>query len=261
MDAPTIICSPHTVEAKAPAPISQQNGRWTNLPPAISLPPGKSTHEMKMSNESHGSCESARARAAAAKRTRTRARPKSPTQRTAAKLTRQVGNAVWRQGGLSDGQQARRSSLTTQIPAVRTPATYVASVVRRFERKDLIDDVDAKAADAREPSYPELVELDASRKRLLSISRNISPIDSIFKLSILHRTVFPRVHRRIVTWVVYAVFAVSSILCRMGIYVVHDANDGIIDAGATVITFMIIFYMGYARACMHACPAYTCVHG
>ena len=96
----------------------------------------------------------------------------------------------------------------------------------------------------RHSSFEDVVKADMERKALLSLARDISPIDSIARLSALPRTVIPRILSHYLTWLVVLIYIVASVICRIGVDF-GDLDLTAFDSSNTLITFMIIFYVGY----------------
>lgn len=96
------------------------------------------------------------------------------------------------------------------------------------------------------PTYEELLEADIRRKRLLSMARNLSPIDTVARIGLIGRTVVPRILRHGVCWFVLAVYFLATLLARTRAISLatlgDDAADGLAQPGR-VVTFMIIFYV------------------
>ena len=111
---------------------------------------------------------------------------------------------------------------------------------------DWIPMIDNGAAEQalRIKDVAEVRRLDYARKKMLTTARNLRPIDSVSRLSLLPRTVLPRIARYGALWMVMAAYAVTAILCRTGTNF-GEVDVEKFDAGTSIITFMIVFYVGY----------------
>ena len=128
-----------------------------------------------------------------------------------------------------------------------------APVIRRHKPQRVGETQKAKplfdsagAGRGKHATFEDIVKADAARKELLSLARNNSPIQSVGRLSTLPRTVIPRILRRFPTWLVLIVYVISCIACRLGL----DFGDldlvlTAFESSNPLITFMIIFYVGY----------------
>ena len=71
-----------------------------------------------------------------------------------------------------------------------------------------------------------------------------SRADSIARMAALPRTVIPRIATHALTWLVFGVYAGSATTCRLGVdFGVRDLTS--FDSSNTLVTFMIVFYVGY----------------
>ena len=109
----------------------------------------------------------------------------------------------------------------------------------------LVEDVQLNAA--KEPTHEELRDMDRRRKKLLTLARDTSAIDTLLKLRQLGRTVLPRLATKPLIYVFLVIFATGALMTRMGFMSesqVAEAED-IDDTGGTMVTFIIVFYVGY----------------
>lgn len=103
----------------------------------------------------------------------------------------------------------------------------------------------------RKPSkpilYDDLVDADKKRKKMLGLARNISPIDTVGRLSMLPRTVIPRILRHWPSWMVGITYGASSGLARWGRWDLTSIELDLtaFDGGSSIVVFMIVFYVGY----------------
>jgi len=93
-------------------------------------------------------------------------------------------------------------------------------------------------------TFEELMKQDLKKKRLLGLARSLSPMNTALKISLFPRTVIPRLFQRQLTWVVLGTWIGTSACARMGI-TEGDIDTGVFDGAGTMVTFMIIFYVGY----------------
>ena len=95
-----------------------------------------------------------------------------------------------------------------------------------FEQSKRIEDIDA------------VRDLDLRRKNLLRLSRNLSPVQTVATLSLLPRTVLPRIIMYPFTWAIFTCFFVSSAMSRAG-FDFGEVDPAAFDGGTAVITFMM----------------------
>lgn len=134
------------------------------------------------------------------------------------------------------------------VARVRRPLK-VMPTNRNLEWVPLVEGVGQ--GDINEPTWSELRSMDVKRKNLLTLARETSASASLFKLSALPRTVLPRLIRKPLVWLIVCAFALGSILSRLSVF--DEATLGEVDAllegtgtgGGTVVTFMVVFYVGY----------------
>ena len=86
------------------------------------------------------------------------------------------------------------------------------------------------------PSFEHLCRDDVQRKKLLSMARTLSPIDTIGRIGLLPRTVIPRILTHTVSWAVIATYVVTAALCRNEItFTFQDTNTDVMDGSSTLI--------------------------
>lgn len=93
-------------------------------------------------------------------------------------------------------------------------------------------------------SYDQLIATDKKRKQLLLMAKSLSPMASALKLRLLPRTVVPRLLKHYLTWVVIFTWGITTALARLG-FTEGDIDDAVFNGAGTMVTFMIIFYVGY----------------
>ena len=103
-------------------------------------------------------------------------------------------------------------------------------------------------AKARAHSYAETKAADQRRKRLLFDARRISPIDTVLRVDKIGQTVLHHLFCHTVTWIVLLAHRSTAVLCRYGYLggktVFSDAAESF-EGSDILITFMIVFYVGY----------------
>ena len=105
---------------------------------------------------------------------------------------------------------------------------------------------ESEAAQANKvPSWQEIRNMNARRTKLLDLARETSPIDTVLAVRLLGRTVFPRLIRHPLIWVVWGGFALTATLSRFGFGGDPQMAEEVLDGSTTVVAFMIIFFVGY----------------
>ena len=150
---------------------------------------------------------------------------------------------------ISDYADATAPAPAPSNPTLRRVSTMAAfgSFVARgkqhhnFERKPLIE-ADFVKKPPRPMQYDDLIQADQKRKIMLGLARNISPIDTVGRLSMLPRTVIPRILRHWPTWMVGFVYGCSSGLARWGRWDLTTIELDItaFDGGSSIVVFMIL---------------------
>ena len=105
-----------------------------------------------------------------------------------------------------------------------------------FEQSKRIENIDA------------VRDLDLRRKNLLRLSRNLSPVQTVATLSLLPRTVLPRIIMYPFTWAIFACFIVSSAMSRAG-FDFGEVDPAAFEGGTAVITFMMCAALPRPKAC------------
>lgn len=96
-------------------------------------------------------------------------------------------------------------------------------------------------------TFAEIEAVDAKRQDLLEIARTNSPLVSALKIRLWPHTVVPRILCRSITWIVIAAWGITVALARMGI-TEENIDSDIFNSASAMVTFMIIFYVGYCCA-------------
>ena len=99
-------------------------------------------------------------------------------------------------------------------------------------------------------TYADLRELDRKRKTLLTLARSTSAIDTLIKISTLPRTTLPRLAKKPLIWLLLIIFGAGNALARLDLLspeLLDEAGslDGVLRDGGTMVTFMVVFYVGY----------------
>ena len=101
------------------------------------------------------------------------------------------------------------------------------------------------ASDKEMPTWEDIETMDKKRKDLLALARDTAPIDTVSRLRLLPRTVFPRLFRHLLIWLVVVTFFGSTVTARVGWGVEPSVVSDILEGGGTFVAFMVIFYVGY----------------
>ena len=104
--------------------------------------------------------------------------------------------------------------------------------------------LNAPAEAARTMTWETLVQVEAQRQKLLSLARSAAAIDTVFRLSLLPRTVIPRLRLYKSFWFVLAVYGISATLTRLGYDIEDSLAREILASGSSFVAFMIVFYVG-----------------
>jgi hypothetical protein len=130
------------------------------------------------------------------------------------------------------------------IPAIRRHRTATAAAKKEKVRATSLIAGGRKNVDKRHATFADISKTDVERKKLLSLARETNPMDSILSLAALPRTVVPRILTHALTWLVVACYAAACVMTRSGVEIgILDVNS--FDGSNQMITFMIIFYVGY----------------
>jgi len=85
---------------------------------------------------------------------------------------------------------------------------------------------------------------DHNKKKLLNLARQLSPMKTALRIRLLRHTVLPRLLCQYLTWIVLIAWGGTAALAYNGI-TEPDIEDGVFTGAGTMVTFMIIFYVGY----------------
>ena len=94
-------------------------------------------------------------------------------------------------------------------------------------------------------TYMETLQADERRKHLLSDARLLSPIDMVLRVDKLQNTVLFPLFKHPVTWIVAGTYTLSAVASRMKWIDLPDANGDSFEGAGTMVTFMVVFYVGY----------------
>ena len=101
-------------------------------------------------------------------------------------------------------------------------------------------------------------DLDEKRKKMLTIARSVRPIHAVGKLSLLPRTVLPRIFKWKITWAIIGFYVIAASFTRSG-WDFGDVDTEKFDAGTSVVTFMLVFYVGCAPSAAFQPSVHACV--
>ena len=98
----------------------------------------------------------------------------------------------------------------------------------------------------KQMSHAELRAAEQKKKKFLGIVRQEAPMDTIFRLWLLKRTVLPRLMHHPVVWLTIAMFVGSAAVRRWTSFFEGIEFDDQSDSG-TLVTFMIVFCAQHAK--------------
>lgn len=135
-------------------------------------------------------------------------------------------------------------------------AEDVQKLIRRMPPKpkdlDNIDYVPLVAAVdgcLSKETHESLRKMDQKRKILLTLARNTSAINTLWKVNHWPRTVLPKLMRKPMIWVLLSTFWLGAALQRYGDFDDSAAQEAeqLMDMGGlgTTVAFMTVFYTGY----------------
>ena len=141
---------------------------------------------------------------------------------------------------------SRRSSKRRVTKETAAPAAPFVQIRRPAETPPAQEwtNLNAPAEAAREMTWETLVEVEDQRQKLLSLARSAAAIDTVFRLSLLPRTVIPRLRLYKSFWFVLAVYGISATLTRLGYDIEDSLAREILASGSSFVAFMIVFYVG-----------------
>ena len=140
----------------------------------------------------------------------------------------------------SDSRRSSKRRLAKEPPAPFVQIRRPAETPPAQEWTNL----NAPAEAAREMTWETLVEVEDQRQKLLSLARSAAAIDTVFRLSLLPRTVIPRLRLYKSFWFVLAVYGISATLTRLGYDIEDSLAREILASGSSFVAFMIVFYVG-----------------
>lgn len=168
-------------------------------------------------------------------------------------------NCETRSTGRTPLGRRRPSSRELPSPQSITPSKLSSAVRRNSEqfrklramatKNAAVSIVDARDTDRvfgyKVPrNYRETQQLDSLRKSLLNDARRLGSIDTVFRLDKLSQTVLMRLPLHPITYVVLSMHAASAALTRYEYLQPIESSD-IFDGAGVLVTFMIVFYVGY----------------
>ena len=110
-------------------------------------------------------------------------------------------------------------------------------------REDWVSLVEQKD-NASVADYKTLRRNDLNRRHLMSLTRGMSPIETVGKFRMLPRTVLARLIKSWVTWLILFIYGGAAAGTRSGVNF-GELDLTAFDGGGTIVTFMVIFYIGY----------------
>ena len=93
-------------------------------------------------------------------------------------------------------------------------------------------------------SWEGVVKVEAQRQRLLALARSAAPIDTVFRLTLLPRTVIPRLWKYKSLWVILVVYIVSATVTRLGYQIDGPQAQETLETGSSFVAFIIVFFVG-----------------
>ena len=154
---------------------------------------------------------------------------------------------------LSREKEARLGLLQMRRPAEKPPPTpwknlNAAPALRRqntimSSKADLLSSPQ-RIADGSTP-WEAVLKVEAKRQWLLTLARSAPPIDTVFRLSLLPRTVIPRLCKYKSLWAVLVVYAVTATLTRLGYEIDGPHPEETLEIRSSFVAFIIVFFVGY----------------
>ena len=154
---------------------------------------------------------------------------------------------------LSREKEARLGLLQMRRPAEKPPPTpwknlNAAPALRRqntimSSKADLLSSPQ-RTADGSTP-WEAVLKVEAKRQWLLTLARSAPPIDTVFRLSLLPRTVIPRLCKYKSLWAVLVVYAVTATLTRLGYEIDGPHPEETLEIRSSFVAFIIVFFVGY----------------
>jgi hypothetical protein len=93
-------------------------------------------------------------------------------------------------------------------------------------------------------TFEDLQLIDLRRKMLLALARALSPMMTAMRMELLPKTVLPRLMRRRLMYIVFVTWAITATCARLEI-TESDIEENMFDGAGVMVTFMIVFYVGY----------------
>ena len=123
------------------------------------------------------------------------------------------------------------------VPALRRQNTIMPSKAEHLSSPQRI-------ADGSTP-WEAVLKVEAKRQWLLTLARSAPPIDTVFRLSLLPRTVIPRLCKYKSLWAVLVVYAVTATLTRLGYEIDGPHPEDTLEIKSSFVAFIIVFFVGY----------------
>ena len=147
---------------------------------------------------------------------------------------------------------------TSKVSRLRRLATP-APEQRSRDWKPLIDNGKYEKSQRIE-SFNMIQAQDKYRKYLLSLSRNLSPISTVTRLDLLHRTVVVRIASHPLPWAVLVAYIAAAVATRLGVDF-GDTDLTAFDGGSVSLSQRLMYTLGphthgiFAHA--RSCPGLT----
>ena len=154
---------------------------------------------------------------------------------------------------LSREKEARLGLLQMRRPTEKPPPTpwknlNAAPALRRqntiMPSKAELSSSPQRIADGSTP-WEAVLKVEAKRQWLLTLARSAPPIDTVFRLSLLPRTVIPRLCKYKSLWAVLVVYAVTATLTRLGYEIDGPHPEETLEIRSSFVAFIIVFFVGY----------------
>lgn len=84
------------------------------------------------------------------------------------------------------------------------------------------------------PSWANVNQMNVKRRDLLNLARNTSPIGTVLRLSVLPRTVLPRLAGHLLLWLVLTVFAGTAVVARLDYGGDVSEAEAVVSGGGTL---------------------------
>jgi hypothetical protein len=149
---------------------------------------------------------------------------------------------------LSRETEAGLGLIQMRRPAEKPPPTPWKNLNAAPRRQNTVESMGRssprRSADCSTP-WEAVLKVEAKRQWLLTLARSAAPIDTVFRLSLLPRTVIPRLCKYMSLWAVLVVYAVTATLTRLGYEIDGPHPEDTLETGSSFVAFIIVFFVGY----------------